>query len=415
MARIHLAWELGAAFGHAGRLKLLSVELARRGHEIALSLLDLVGTRAAMRELPFPCFQSPVWLANRAGAPAPLSLAEILQSCGYRDPGELGALVGGWRSTLAATRADLVVADFAPTATLAARTLGIPTASVGLGYSIPPAGMPLPSLRPWERSDPGRLAAAEAAVVATANRVMHTHGAPPFTRAWQILHGERALLCNWPELDCYARGPLPPGERWFGPTFDPGMGEPPAWPPGVGPRVFAYLKAGHPGVAPLLGALAARGCRTLCYYSDGGAGRSLPFEHPSIAYSGGPVKLSEALAECDLCACHAGGATVAQSLLAGVPMLLLPQQNEQGLNAIGVARTGAAIAVLPQRTPFDFRAALARLLDDGAPRAAARAFAEAHRDFSQERQVRELCDAIEAAAHMRPGADADGGRTPDAG
>jgi UDP:flavonoid glycosyltransferase YjiC (YdhE family) len=37
------------------------------------------------------------------------------------------------------------------------------------------------------------------------------------------------------------------------------------------------------------------------------------------------VSLPQALAQADLCVCHAGEATLAQSLLAGVPLLMLPR------------------------------------------------------------------------------------------
>ena len=40
MARIHFAWELGNGLGHVARLKPLAVELARRGHEVSMSLRE---------------------------------------------------------------------------------------------------------------------------------------------------------------------------------------------------------------------------------------------------------------------------------------------------------------------------------------------------------------------------------------
>ncbi|CAG0988694.1 hypothetical protein BURK1_02150 [Burkholderiales bacterium] len=406
MAQILFAWELGSGLGHAGRLVPLANELARRGHGVALSLLDLVGTHSMLREFPHPCLQAPVLLHGRVPIRDPMSLAEILQGCGYHDAHTLEALVRGWRDTLACARADLLVADYAPTALLAARTLRIPSVSAGLGFEMPPIGRPLPSLRPWEPVAPGRLEAAEAHVVRTAGRVLQRYGSPPLAEGWQLFAGGRSLLCEWPELDCYARGALPAGERWHGRGFHAGGGEAPRWPEGGGPRVFAYLKGAHPDVPAVLRALAARGCRTLCFMPDVESGKPAPVVDASIRYSDGPVDLASVLRECDLAVCHAGGGTVAQSLLAGVPLLLMPRQNEQGLNALGVVRMRAGVAAFPQPKPFDYRAALAALLDDGTARAAARAFAANHRDFSNARQTLDLCDAIESAARSGGGAAA---------
>ena len=160
--------------------------------------------------------------------------------------------------------------------------------------------------------------------------------------------------------------------------------------------MFAYLKGEHPDVAAVLRALAARACRTLCYLPDVAAGRPKPVEDASIRYAGAPVNLASALRECDLVVCHAGGSTVAQSLLAGVPLLMLPLQGEQGLNALGVVRMRAGVAAFPGPRPFDYAGALAALFDERVARDAAAAFAAAHRDFSTERQTAGLCDAIEA-------------------
>ena len=396
MAQFLLAWELGSGLGHVGQLSPLARELARRGHRVALCLLDLVGPRSVLRELGQPCLQAPVPLSGGAPVRDPMSHAEILQGCGYRDAEVLDALVRGWRGTIECTGADLVVADFAPTAMLAARTLGKPAAAIGTGFQMPPARRPLPSCRPWERLAPGRLEAAEAHVVASANRVLERHGAAPIAQGWQLFSGDRALVCDWPELDVYGRATLPPGDRWWGRSFDTAAGLAPEWPDGSGPRVFAYLKGEHPDVAAVLRALAARACRTLCYLPDVAAGRPKPVEDASIRYAGAPVNLASALRECDLVVCHAGGSTVAQSLLAGVPLLMLPLQGEQGLNALGVVRMRAGVAAFPGPRPFDYAGALAALFAERVARDAAAAFAAAHRDFSTERQTAGLCDAIEA-------------------
>lgn len=401
MANVLLAWELGSGLGHVGKLVPVARELERRGHGVTLCLLDLVGTRTVLRELPHPCLQAPLPLHEGNRVRDPMSLAEILHGCGYRDADVLDALVRGWRATLGCVGADGLVADFAPTAILAARTLGTPSVSLGLGFQLPPVGRPLPSLRPWERIAPGRLDAAEAHVVGTANRVLRQYGAAPIGQGWQLFCGDRALVCDWPELDAYARGHLEGGDRWHGRAFDPDAGEPPGWPDGDGPRVFAYLKGAHRDVAAALRALAVRGCRTLCYSPEVASGQPKPVDDPSIRYAAGPVNLASALRESALVVCHAGGATIAQSLLAGVPLLLMPLQNEQGLNALAVMRMRAGVAVFAQPQPFDYGAALATLLDGTTARDAARAFASAHADFSIARQTSELSDAVEAALLRR--------------
>lgn len=402
MANILLAWELGAGLGHAGRLKPLAVELARRGHRPALALRDLVHPRRLLADLACPKLQAPAWLHRTVGAPEkPASLAEILLGYAYLDPNALEGLVLGWRDMMSVAGIDAVVTDYAPTAIVAARMLDLPVAAVGPGFWLPPAGQPLPDIRDWERLPPGRLEASEAAVLRSVNEVLRRHGAAPFTRGSELFRGDRALLCAWPEFDHYQRETLPPGEHWYGPTYLPGAGVAPDFPPGEGPRAFAYLKSGYAEHPAVLEALAASGCRTLCYLPDVASGKRPPVDHPSIRYASGPVDLAQAFDGAALCVCHAGGATMVQALLEGVPCLLLPMQNEQFLLARRAERTGACVNAGARPVPVDFRALIAGLVADGPARAAARAFAEQHRDFSHEQQTPDLVDAIEATLAAR--------------
>lgn len=395
MAKFLFAWELGGGLGHAARIKPLVRELQARGHECTLMLRELVQTANVLRDLPAPRLQAPLWLHQTMGLPQPLaSLPEILLGNGYLQAEHLGALVDGWLAALHISRADAVICDYAPTAVLAARAAGLPSATVGIGFYMPPAVAPIPPFRDWERIPRERLLHAETTVLANINRVLAAHGRPAMDQLWQLYAGDLPLLCTWPELDHYGR----PGstQSWWGPNFLPDAGgEQADWPEGTGPRVFAYLKAGHPDHAAWLQALVARGCRVVCYMPEVAAGMPLPFVSPAIHYTRRPADLGTVIPGCDLLVCHAGEATLAQGLLAGVPLLLLPMQPEQFLMARAAGRTGAAINVAEHPREVSKAALLARLLDEPGPREAARAFAARHAGFSHEVQTRQLTDQFE--------------------
>ncbi len=384
MSHIHLCWELGGGLGHAGRLKMLAQALLARGHRVTLSLRDLMQTHALLADLDLPKLQAPVWLHDAVGLPPSCNLAEILFNCGYLEPSALRGMVAGWRDLYAVLRPDLVVGDFAPTALLAARSMGLPGAAVGNGFYMPPAGRPLPS---WQQAPPARLASSEARMLATANAVLAEFGAPAYAHAAQVLLGDLPLLCTWPELDhCDTRGPQ---AEWLGPSFVDQGGLAPHWPAGDGPKVFAYLKGAHPAHAAALAALVGEGCRVLAYVPDVAAGARPPVLSERVLYAETPVSLPQALAEADLCACHAGEATLAQSLLAGVPLLMLPSHTEQFLSARRVAMCGAGYNAALLTPASDWRAVVRLLLDDGSYRAAAQAFATRHQGFDQ-RQLNQL-------------------------
>ncbi len=427
MANFLVAWELGGGLGHAGRLKPLAAGLQARGHGVTMWLRDLVQTERLLADLPVPRLQAPVWLHRTVGVPEPqVSLAEILLGCGYLQADMLQPLVQGWLAALRLSRADTMLVDYAPSALVAARIAGVPAASVGMGFWLPPAAVPIPAFRDWQPIAPGRVARAEQQVLASINGVLRQHGAAPLPALWQLFGGDLPLLCSWPEIDHYGRLPGEAGE-WLGPNFLPDGGQPPQWPAGggaagdapagdgragAGPRVFAYLKAGHPDHVACLQALVAAGCQVLCYLPELTSGLTPPVLSPRIHYASGPVDLSQAFAQADLVVCHAGQATVVQALLAGVPLLLLPMQAEQFLMARQVERTGAAINAAMRPRPADFGAMLRQLLVQPSSRAAAAAFAQRHAGFSHAAQVADLLDRLDGLARRATAATAAGPAAP---
>ena len=397
MKHIHFAWELGGGLGHAGRLKLLAEEAVRRGHQVTMSLRDLVHTNNVLRDTDVPRFQAPVWLHQVHGVPSPpVSLAEILLTCGYLNANALQGLFVGWRNLLGSLKPDLVVADFAPTALLAARSLDIRSAAIGIGFSMPPDVSPLPPIRDWEAVAIGRLEAADKQMLGSINGVLQAIGTAPLERAAQALQGDSPLLLTWPELDHYGRDTLPDGERWWGPSMLPQAGSAPVWPDvDSGPKVFAYLKTEHPDHVAVLQVLVKSGCRTLCYLPSVASGKPAPVISPLIHYASGPVDLAATLIDCELCICHAGEGTIAPALLAGVPVLLMPSQTEQFLISRRVAATGAGVNAAQLRRPTNYAAIVASMLGASTYRDAAQAFAARHADFTVSGQTNALTNEFE--------------------
>lgn len=396
MAHFALCWELGGALGHVGHLLPIAEELARRGHRITFLLRDLAQTEAILRDTPFARLQAPVWLHETVGVPTPqVSMGEILLGIGYLDAGCLRGLATGWANAFRALGADAVVADYAPTAVLAARLVGIPVFASGLGFFLPPDRRPMPPFRTWEPVARGRVEHAEARVLTSVNAVLEGAGRAPIDRLGPLFYGDRSALCTWPELDHYDPA-LRDHPRYVGPSLGIDGGAAPEWPAGEGPCAFAYLKAEHPEHAAVLRALDAAGLRTVCYLPELAAGMPPPVPSPRIAYSSRPVDLARASADATLVVCHAGEATVARALLAGVPVLALPMQGEQFLVASRLEARGLGLNAARQLRPLNWGAMIDALTRDPAPRAAAHAFAAAHAGFTRDGHTRLLANECEA-------------------
>lgn len=406
MARCLMAWEFGSGLGHASRLKSLADGFLREGHEVAFVLRDVVHAGALMRGLPAPVLQAPMWMHKTIGLPTPtVSLSEILLGNGYLKADSLDALVRGWQSAIDLFSPDVVVADYAPTAVIAARTRGVPCASVGNGFYVPPHASPLPAFMNWAPIAQGRLAYHEQLLLGSINDVLARHGAQPMTAACEALRADLPLLCTWPEIDPYHRPQGPGGDVFRGPTSQPAPGGVAAeWPSGAGAKVFAYLRAQHADSVLALQALAARGCRTVCYMPEVAAGQPAPVPSPHIVYARGPVNLTQALQDCQLVLAHGGESTLAQALMAGKPALLLPMQTEQYLTAQGIEGCGLGLNAGSRPRPVRFEDLLDQLLQPGACAPGLRAFADRHAGFNPQAQSAELYQAVLTLARSSPGA-----------
>ncbi|MEW6100484.1 MAG: hypothetical protein AB1666_14965 [Pseudomonadota bacterium] len=120
MARVLIAWELGEAFGHLARCLRLAEGLVARGHTVTLALKDVrlpAGQRLGSGLTVLPAPLSP---QAGAGGRAPVNYTDVLRVCGFANAQDVAALLNAWRGIHTLARPDVLVADHAPTALLAA-------------------------------------------------------------------------------------------------------------------------------------------------------------------------------------------------------------------------------------------------------------------------------------------------------
>lgn len=369
MAKIEFAWELGAGTGHVTTLLPVAAAMKARGHEVRFFLRDLSSGADLEGAKDIPREGAPIW-TGPATVEAPLNLGEILLNFGYHHAPQHKALVDAWRERLQDSHA--VVANVAPAAHLAARTLGIPSFEISQGFHAPPPTMPSPPLRHWEPAPRARLEASDRRVLEVINAVLSGYGAPGLSTLGELFAG-RLMLLTYPELDIYPeRGP----SDYYGIT-DSGEGAAePGWPEGSGPRVFAYLYSYFGGLDLLLAAIAARRQPALVFCRGMAAALKEKYAGSSIRFSEEPMAVSRVLPGADVVACHASHQMTAQALLAGKPVLLLPTQLEQFLIMRRLVRFGAGLGIAPEVPNADYAAALAAL-------GASRGYAEKARDFAR--------------------------------
>lgn len=392
MSRILLAWELGTGYGHLGPFLGLAPALLARGHELHIAAREVAATVRAVGDLPIAVHQAPLCLNTYGGLQdPPLNYSEILMRFGYLEPQMLGGLLAAWRSLLRATAADLVLADHAPTALLAAREMELPRAVIGSPFNVPPPRAPSPNMRDWEPVPETRLADSDGRVLAVINsqlrstRLEAVHG---------IFAGAASFFSGLPELDPY--GARDAGDYLGLHARSTGTATP-QWLPGEEPAVFAYLHADHPQLEDALQALDASRARVLVYVL--GAGWQAPvLKGGKLVFAEGLIDFGRVVAECAARLCHGNVGTTLGMLRGGKPVLVLPKHLEHFLLGRALQRQGAGRVIPPQEQAPDIGAELAAMLSNPSYGAAARVLAQRGADDSVGTMTGRAVARIEALA-----------------
>jgi UDP-N-acetylglucosamine:LPS N-acetylglucosamine transferase len=391
MARIAFAWELGGSYGHALASAALAHSLSARGHSIALAFRELHQLALIPEARGFDIFQAPRSANEGVLRALPDSYAEILLGSGYGDARELTALVGAWRSLFRAWKPDLVVADFAPTALAAARTLDLRRVTYGNGFFTPPRLDPLPAFRHDQPVAPERVLAADRAALASVNAAYSAFGVPPLATLAQMFETDEDFLCTFPELDHYGTRPM---SAYWGPRLRFDQGAECEWPEGPGKHVFVYLQRDLPQLDVVIDWLAASPHRVIAFIPDLDEARRRRLAARQRLVTERPVRLERLLKRCDLIVCH-GGEISAGAVMYGVPQLLFPTHYEQYLLARRLELLGAAGWIGPAGDAAVVSGALARLATDPSFGSAARAFAQRYASYSPQEQRRRVVGRIE--------------------
>lgn len=391
MARYLFAWELGGNYGHLGRCAPVARALREHGHQVLFAVRDLRIAAEQLGREGLRYVQAPVWgrCANLPHPPA--NYAELLLAEGYGDAASLWGALQGWVGLMQLYRPDVLIVDHAPTALLARRIIGMPAVVVGTGFEIPPVTEPMPSIRPWETVPEERLRASERAVMHAIDRALQSFGSQPLGRLGALFEVEQRILATFAELDHYGHRPT---ADYIGASFGSVQGPPTTW-ERKAPRIFVYLRPATFGFERVFSALVRTDVELICV-APGLSDNRLSRE--GMRLSTRPINLEHIVTGAQLAVTNAGAGMTAQFLLAGVPLVLLPEVVEQGLTARRAAALGAAIVLDSGRSETQCAQALADGLHEPRYRDRAREFAAKYRGFTPERVSAYVTQAALAVA-----------------
>lgn len=392
--RILAVAELGANWGHLLRLLPVIRALRARGHVVRLAAADVTTARSLLSEEPVEIVQCPGALVN-ARVPANGGLdayAGILDQCVFGTDAALALTLQQWDECLAAWPPDVVLTDFAPGALLVARLHRLPLVQLATGWEAPPPGAILPIIRPWRQVNLRAVEVLEATLVERLNSWCKKYCAEPLRRLSDLYATGTQLLAVLAETDHFA----PRAEaNYIGPIFAADFGERVDWPAAKArprPKVLVYLAPDRRNPA-ILHALSASGARVVAVLPGKAEIGLGPL--PNVRVQRGPLQLAPLLRDADLVIGNAGHGMSAASLLAGIPMMVLPRNVEQALITGKLVATGAVVSLLHGMHHRDWQEQIREAMESNALRAAAQAVAVKYEDVSQPRTVSTVIHAVE--------------------
>jgi len=392
MARILIAWELGEAFGHLARCLRLAQGLRQRGHTVVLALKDvrLPAGNGAARDLTV--VQAPLTPQHRpTERNRQVNYADVLRHGGFANAQDVSARVVAWQGIFSLARPQVLIGDHAPTALLAAHTVGMPHMAIGNGFAIPPATAPWPSIRPGESIPDETLIAAEQQLDQVLDAAQKALGFVKSVRMRELF-GPHDVLDTFAELDHY-------GERPNGCYVGPIVSVPHArlvnWQTQEGAKVLAYLRPEVPGFSMILQALARLDAEVLCVSPGLSPEKARSHATRRMRISLAALDLPALFEHADLAISYGNSGFSTQALLAGVPLLMRPRHVEQALFAHRVEALGAGKLLNGRIDVVGVTTALQAMLHSPEHRHAAQAFRDRHRHFLPGQAMEQTLTCIE--------------------
>ena len=330
-----LCWEAGSGYGHAVALLQIARRLEARGWTPVVALQS----PRSLHDLDTSNITTCV--APRWGDGGPLlerstrstaSLGDALAQIGLQSADWVKRQIGRWRALFEEHRPDVVVADYAPGAVLAARD-HIPCIACGVGFTVPPATMR--SFPPLHDGSPPIYV--EADICAAVNSALAEHDTPPIAFLPEALTGDAQCVCTLPLLDPY---------NYFRrePVFGPQLNAPIVRRDREANEIFCYLREapGSDRLASLVDCLLALPNPVNAFIPGLPEAAKIRLSRGDVTVLDRPAPLAAQLKRCRLVVHFGGHGIAASALLAGVPQIIVNFDIEKSLIAKALEQRGVA-------------------------------------------------------------------------
>jgi UDP:flavonoid glycosyltransferase YjiC (YdhE family) len=334
MKKVLIANELGTGYGHMRNMLPIVEALDARGYKCILSMPDLNGAYALLKERRWPLVRSPRLTArNRLSQSgrAAASYSDIIAVYGYGEFELLLTAVSVWETLIRELEIDLVVGEHSPTLCLAAMGLA-PMILVGEDFTFPPAGKDeFPAYNNLE------LAYSNELLLDNVARVQRARGLRVPDTITEVFRVAGRFVCSFPELDVFRDTRTDPVVGPIDAALSPLA-------PAPEPHIFAYLGQEFPRTRDILHMVAKSGIPAEAHIRGAGPKYLSEFDDKAITFYRQPQPIADMLQRCSVVIHHCGNGLMTNAAAAGRAQLLAPQHigmqaHARVLERLGVGRS----------------------------------------------------------------------------
>lgn len=389
--RILFAWELGGNLGHIAKHLPLLRALRQRGHDVLFASKDVELAERLLRGEGVAYVQAPIVTRFKGRIREPASFADVLAELGFADAGALSGLISGWQNLFKLYKPDVLVAEYAPAAQIAARLHGVKCLRLSTGFESPPDVIPFPLFRPWLKLTEEEMLKREHELLNNLNIACAQQGAAHFASLQAALDTDLSLLTTLPELDHYGNRK---DANYIGPMYTLEDGLTRDWPAIPGAKVFAYIRP-YPELPHILDALRDSMANVVAVVPGISDEQIAAYSSERFQIVPTQLKLNHLLPEMDLAITHGGHGLAGAFLINGVPALTVPTNIEQWMMSNRLVRLGVGRQVTRNRVKKDFAGSLMQMIDSPAYSEKAQITAKRYAGYDPDRVVQRIANTIE--------------------
>jgi hypothetical protein len=397
MKNILYAWEYGIDLEHINIFLPIVKKIQAKGHNIQMlipfsaSNFSLVKKILVENELMFLDIPSVQIKINDEKIESHSELMQQL-SC-FRTQEDFQFSFKSWLTLFEEETPDLVICDFAPVALLAAQQLGIPTVLFDLGFFVPDTHQASPSFIHYPISFLQTIhntaltneeQKSEKHLLEMVNATYSELNFSPVNKFTDFYKANKTLWLNHTELSPFTHAT---NTQFAGIAASKNNGIAPHWQLNrfESPKIFAYLNQDNPASMIIIQALRHhKNLDSIIYIPNCHREIKRAYDSDNLIIEYQPMNISQILEGADLIINNAEAGLIAQSLLAGKPLLLAPSSFEQCLNTNRAVKLGAAIRLRADITHASVMEGIYTLLGNGFYTVSARAFAMKYQPITAE-------------------------------